>query len=434
MAGRFRCAGETGYAAHGFGDWLRTAGTLLRRRAKARFCLWGLIAPPPAGSRDLVPVLKRRVFYLLNQNPLDGDVHSLYCARHVLSLAQAAPPGWEVALLHASFAPASGILRLHSSKPSPALRMVGLPSIKKAGLCPIQYNAVFHHSALLYLKANARPGDIASAASFPELFLFLARRLGKSRPRLVYEVHQLEELTLPADHPKCLRESEALEHADALLTTCAPLEAILRRRFPQKPISNLGLASTYPAAARRPFGGGALRFGYFGSVSKEQGVPWIVKNWGRVRQLAGAPHELHIHGLARRGLAPPPSDHAAGVFVHAPVPSNAVPQACSGLDALAIPPLDLAHRASIAFTKAYDFAGLGLPIVCSDLPTIREVLEPGEHALFFEPGSVDGLAAAIKKLAMEPGLAGRLSANLFLRARFFSWQRRAERWWAAFAP
>lgn len=377
--------------------------------------------------------MKRRVFYLLNQNPLDGDVHSLYCVRHVLSLAQAAPPGWEACLLHASFAPHGAILRLHSSEPNPALRMVGLPSIKKAGICPIQCNALFHHAALLHLKAHARPGDIVSTASFPELFLFLARRLGKHRPRLVYEVHQLEELTLPAGHPKCLRESEALAHADALLTTCGPLGRILGRRFPQKPTANLGLASTYPAAARRPFGGGALRFGYFGSVSEEQGVPWIAGNWARVRELAGAPHELHIHGLARRGLAAPQPEPGNGVFVHAPVPSNAVPQACSGLDALAIPALDLAHRASIAFTKAYDFAGLGLPIVCSNLPTIREVLEPGEHALFFEPGSAEGLAAAIKTLATEPGLAGRLSENLSLRAGFFSWRRRAERWWAAFA-
>jgi glycosyltransferase involved in cell wall biosynthesis len=115
------------------------------------------------------------------------------------------------------------------------------------------------------------------------------------------------------------------------------------------------------------------------------------------------------------------------------VPSNEVPLACQKLDALVIPPLDMAHRAHIAFTKAYDYAGLALPILASDLPTIREVLEPETHALYFAPGSSEGLAEAIQRLSENPELRRMLTANLKDRAAFFSWDNRALRWWEIFA-
>jgi glycosyltransferase involved in cell wall biosynthesis len=107
--------------------------------------------------------------------------------------------------------------------------------------------------------------------------------------------------------------------------------------------------------------------------------------------------------------------------------------ACQNLDALVIPPLDMAHRAHIAFTKAYDYAGLALPILASDLPTIREVLEPEKHALYFAAGSTEGLAEAIQRLSANPELRTILAANLEERASFFSWNNRARRWWEIIA-
>ena len=93
----------------------------------------------------------------------------------------------------------------------------------------------------------------------------------------------------------------------------------------------------------------------------------------------------------------------------------------------------MAHRAHIAFTKAYDYAGLALPILASDLPTIREVLETETHALYFAPGSREGLAEAIQRLSANPDLRRMLTANLKERASFFSWDNRARRWWEIFA-
>jgi glycosyltransferase involved in cell wall biosynthesis len=380
--------------------------------------------------------VKQRVFYLLNQDPLDGDVHSLYCVRNAISLARNVPEGWSVVLVHASLNKEREILKVHGCESVPNLEFCGLPSLRRvAGGCPLHLNAIFHWSTLAYLRATARPGDIVSTASFPEMFRFLAPHLSsaRSRPRLVYEVHQLEMLTRDRKHRKCRREFEALGFADHLITTCLPLEKILAENFPSLPCDNIGLAATYPSVSSTPVQSKALRIGYFGSISEEQGIPWIIESWNAIRALSHQKHELHIYGRMRRGEVAPSEAKEDGIYIHEPVPSNEVPLACQNLDALVIPPLDMAHRAHIAFTKAYDYAGLALPILASDLPTIREVLEPEKNALYFAPGSREGLAKSIQRLSANPELRRMLTANLKERASFFSWDNRARRWWEIFA-
>ena len=54
---------------------------------------------------------------------------------------------------------------------------------------------------------------------------------------------------------------------------------------------------------------------------------------------------------------------------------------------------------------------LGLPIVASDLPAIREVVESGKNALLVEPGSPSDLADAIIALADDPERRRRMGAR-----------------------
>ena len=53
----------------------------------------------------------------------------------------------------------------------------------------------------------------------------------------------------------------------------------------------------------------------------------------------------------------------------------------------------------------------GVPIVASDLPSIREVLTDGDNALLVPPDDPDALASAIRRLLVNPGLADRLRAH-----------------------
>jgi glycosyltransferase involved in cell wall biosynthesis len=263
------------------------------------------------------------------------------------------------------------------------------------------------------------------------MFRFIAEKISGLGMQLVYEIHQLEILSRLDRHRKCIRELEALALAHSFITTCHPLVEILETRFPSTPRHNLGLAASYTPVPRRPFRKQPFKVGYFGSLSPEQGVPWLINDWKNIPPDNGRNVELHIFGRTRKNEDPLPTPSGPGVYIHDPVPSNEVPAAAEDLDALIIPALDLAHRASIAFTKAYDYAGLGLPILCCDLPTIRDVLEAERHALFFPPGDAKALAACISRLVANPDLADAMAVNLRERAAELSWDSRARRWWEA---
>jgi glycosyltransferase involved in cell wall biosynthesis len=371
--------------------------------------------------------MKRRLFFVVNQDPWDGSAHGLYCMRHLRALAESAPDGWSIVFVCPSRVPEDFVL-------PPNIEVVGLPSLRRgSNILGLHMNAVFHWAAWDFLKKNARHGDIVATASFPRLFAFLASRFRKqaARPKLVYEIHQLECLSLPPEHEKCRLEFDALALADRLLTTTGPLEAILRQQFPNKPCKRTGLACGYAPVEIKPhLPGQPFRVGYFGSVSPEQGIPWLVESWPVIRQ--NNPNlELQIFGRTRRGEIAPETDSDQGIFVFSPVPPDELPTRCLDLDALIIPALDRGHRSSIAFTKAYDYVGLALPIVACDLPTIREVLRPEIEALLFPPGDIRALQDSLRRLIDDVSLRQHLHTACVVRASELSWTSRAGQWWSA---
>lgn len=378
--------------------------------------------------------MKRTLFFVINQDPMDESAHSLYVTRHLASLGEVCRPGHAVTLVCPSDSRPEDISRRYHLG---HVTVETLPSLRRRhGGFGLHINAVFHHAAWRFLRQHASAQDVVATASFPALFDFLGTRFRRQpqRPQLVYEIHQLERLSRPPEHPKCQSELTALAHADHLLTTTIPLEKIARSFFPKTPISRTGLAASYAAVTPRVRGENqSFRIGYFGSISPEQGVPWLVANWPRVRDKFENV-ELHIYGRARRGEALPSALPSGGLFVHSSVPSDEVALRCEELDALVIPALDQGHRSAIAFTKAYDNVGLALPLIASDLPTIREVVSHNVEALLFSPGDLDGFLEQLRRLIADPQLGKNLRAACVERAKSLTWDARAARWWEAVMP
>lgn len=77
--------------------------------------------------------------------------------------------------------------------------------------------------------------------------------------------------------------------------------------------------------------------------------------------------------------------------------------------------------------KLFEYMAAARPIVASDLPALREVLQDEVTALLVAPGDPHALAAAIRRLAEDPALADRLGHAAAAVVAGYGWDRRAER-------
>jgi glycosyltransferase involved in cell wall biosynthesis len=76
--------------------------------------------------------------------------------------------------------------------------------------------------------------------------------------------------------------------------------------------------------------------------------------------------------------------------------------------------------------KMFEYMAGGVPIVASDLPTIREVLN-GTNAAIVPPGDAPALARAISQLLADAPRAQALAARAREEVRTYSWQERAKK-------
>ena len=75
--------------------------------------------------------------------------------------------------------------------------------------------------------------------------------------------------------------------------------------------------------------------------------------------------------------------------------------------------------------KLFEYMAAERPIVASDLPSLREVLNNG-NAIFFEPDSAKSLSAAILALLSRPELQGKLARQARVDVEEYTWGKRAK--------
>ena len=97
------------------------------------------------------------------------------------------------------------------------------------------------------------------------------------------------------------------------------------------------------------------------------------------------------------------------------------------MDVFANPRVEERAARYITPLKPYEAMALALPVLVSDLPALREIVDPPERGMVAPPGDPDGLAEAIARLVDDPDLRARLGAA------GQAWVRR-ERSWAANGP
>jgi len=96
-------------------------------------------------------------------------------------------------------------------------------------------------------------------------------------------------------------------------------------------------------------------------------------------------------------------------------------------DVLLMPFPDTPHyREHMSPVKMFEYMASGRPIIASDLPTIREVLNEG-NAIIVRPSDPDDIVAAVDRLRLRNDLARSLADQALLDVKDYSWEQRAKR-------
>jgi glycosyltransferase involved in cell wall biosynthesis len=125
-----------------------------------------------------------------------------------------------------------------------------------------------------------------------------------------------------------------------------------------------------------------------------RGAPLKFLVGGQEGELTG-----EAHALARA--------FPGSVFVHADVPSEALPSWYAAADIVAVPSLDARACGSLSAAEA---SATGRPVVASRVGGVPEFVVDGTTGLLVPPGDADALAAALDRLATAPDEARRLGA------------------------
>lgn len=108
------------------------------------------------------------------------------------------------------------------------------------------------------------------------------------------------------------------------------------------------------------------------------------------------------------------------------VPPSVVPKYLAASDVLVLPNIEkgLSHYTSPL--KLFEYMAAKRPVVASDLPSIREVLNE-KNAVLVEPGNPKALAEGIQKVIQEKEFAGEISEQANRDVQQYSWEKRAEK-------
>ena len=77
--------------------------------------------------------------------------------------------------------------------------------------------------------------------------------------------------------------------------------------------------------------------------------------------------------------------------------------------------------------KLFEYMACKVPIVASDLPNLREILEHRKTAFLVEPDDPDSLSKGIIALLSNRGLAEKISGNAYKLVQKYTWYNRAKK-------
>ena len=117
----------------------------------------------------------------------------------------------------------------------------------------------------------------------------------------------------------------------------------------------------------------------------------------------------------------------SNVIVLGDKPHHLMPWYLASADVLILPNSgkDDISRLYTSPIKLFEYMASNRPIVASDLPSIREILNE-ENAVFFSPDNPESLASSVKKVLENQPLADKISRACLEKIKEYTWEKRAK--------
>jgi glycosyltransferase involved in cell wall biosynthesis len=185
--------------------------------------------------------------------------------------------------------------------------------------------------------------------------------------------------------------------------------------------------------AELPGAKGALTVGYVGQLYAGKGMELIIRlaplcSWAQFHVVGGSAADVELWKTRARAMP--------NVHLHGFVPPGHVPRYLRAFDVLLAP-----YQRSVSVfggggdvakwmspLKLFEYMAADRPVVCSDLPVLKEIVQDGATALLCDPEDAMAWSAALTRLRDDLSLRRSLAAAA--RQRFdlhHTWTARAQR-------
>lgn len=292
------------------------------------------------------------------------------------------------------------------------------------------------HTAAYLWNLRCALGDEQPADLYFARDIFMLASVGRHGAALMYEAHHTLEGRAVAE--PLFRWLSGRSNFVRVVAISAWLGEAFRERYSALSADQVlvshdaaGGPAPHPPAVIGGWAGrpGHQQVGYVGHLYDGRGIETIVAVASRMPD-----SDFHLVG----GM---PDDvkrwkrqcSAANVFFHGHRPHAELGGFYCNFDVLLAPYAAKVYSAGgnetsryMSPLKIFEYMATGKPVICSDLPVLREILEHEENALLVPPACPESWAAALKRLGDDPDLQRRIAGTAreqFLRSH--TWEQRA---------
>lgn len=297
------------------------------------------------------------------------------------------------------------VLASYGLQPHPRLKLEWLPDGKAMASLMARWHVWHAHKGGIFYARHLRLATAAARFTRHPVFI---------------ELHGLEPAT-----------ERAIRIADGIVTLTSSLRDRVRELYrPATPIEVI--PDGFNTSLFSPVTGNAPpRLVYTGHFAPWKGVDVLIR---ALTRLPGVP--VLLIGGSNQGDAAREELRALAVVEGVAdriewvenIPQGEIPARVRGGD-IAVLPTTAQHGEQFAASplKLFEYMALGLPIVASDLPSIRDVICDGENGVLFANESPDSLAAAVQRLIKSPEERVMIAANALRQSARYTWQERVRR-------